>query len=82
MIDKKELLMISTLKDIYQNEIDEALKINIYYGHTRTKIVRLGDRPIFNFKSYELKAIFEPYKDQGYEIIYGEDEVILDWEAD
>lgn len=63
MIDKKELLIITTLKDTYQNEIDEALKINAIYGSTRTKIVKLGDRPIFNFKSYELKAIFEPYKE-------------------
>lgn len=82
MINKNELLMIATLKDTYQNEIDEALKINTIYGSTQTKIVKLGDRPIFNFKSYELKAIFEPYKEQGYNITYNKDEVILDWEAD
>lgn len=80
MVNKNELILIMDLKLAYQDEIDKMIRNNIAYGKTQTKIVNLDDRPIFDFNTYELKSIFEPYKKEGYVITYNKDEVIIDWE--
>ena len=80
MVNKNELILIMDLKMAYQDEIDKMIRNNTAYGRTQTKIVNLDDRPIFDFNTYELKSIFEPYKKAGYTIKYDNDQVIIDWE--
>ena len=80
MVSIHELEILNMFSKCYQIEIDDYLRTSCSYGKNYTKITYLGGRPIFSFNGYEIDAIFMTYKQNGYEIVIKDDEVIIKWE--